>query len=58
MIFDEHFSIMLLTHDFTKNYLPVGKSIANSHQTCEVLNAIQLDTKEAVDQIFDKAIAA
>jgi uncharacterized protein len=58
MIFDEHFSIMLLTHDFTKNYLPAGKLIADSHKTCEVLNAIQLDTKEEVDQLFNKAIAA
>jgi predicted lactoylglutathione lyase len=32
--------------------------IADSHKTCEVLNAIQFDTKEDVDAFYEKVIAA
>jgi predicted lactoylglutathione lyase len=58
MVYDTNLTVMLLTHKFTQNFLPAHKSISNSHTTCEVLNALQLDSKEAVDQIFDKAIDA
>lgn len=58
MIWDENFMIMLLTHDFAKNFLPAGKTIADSHQTCEVLNALQFDSREEVDIFFEKAIMA
>lgn len=57
MVYDDNLSVMLLTHTFAKNFLPQGKSIADSHQTCEVLNALQFDSKEQVDTFFDKAIA-
>jgi uncharacterized protein len=49
---------MLLTHEFYTKFLPTGKVIADTHQTSAVLNALQFDTKEAVDAFFDKAIAA
>jgi predicted lactoylglutathione lyase len=58
MVYDETLSVMLLTHDFTKKFLPEHKRVADSHTTCEVLNAVQLDTKEAVDAFYEKAIAA
>lgn len=58
MVYDETLSVMLLTHAFTKNFLPVHKRVADSHTTCEVLNAVQLDTKEAVDAFYEKAITA
>ena len=58
MNYDDNLSVMLLTHSFMKNFLPQGKSIADSHQTCEMLNAVQFDSKEQVDIFFDKAIAA
>jgi predicted lactoylglutathione lyase len=49
---------MLLTHEFYKKFLPIGKIIADTYQTSAVLNALQFDSKEAVDAFFDKAIAA
>jgi predicted lactoylglutathione lyase len=57
MTWDETLSVMLLTHEFYTKFLPVGKVIA-SNTTSEVLNALQFDSKEAVDAFFDKAIAA
>ena len=50
--------VMLLTHDFTKTFLPAHKTIADSHKTCQVLNAIQLESKEQVDTLFAQAIQA
>jgi predicted lactoylglutathione lyase len=56
--YNDEFSLMLLTHDFTKTFLLSNKTIADSHKTCEVLNAVQLDSKDAVDALVEKAIAA
>jgi predicted lactoylglutathione lyase len=58
LAYNDEFSLMLLTHDFTKTFLPSNKTIADSHATCEVLNALQLDSKEAVDAFVQKAITA
>ncbi len=58
MMYWETLYVMLLTHDFMKRFLPASKTIANSKQTCQVLNALEMDSKEAVDALFDKAIAA
>lgn len=57
LTWDETLSVMLLTHEFYTKFLSVGKTIA-SNTASEVLNAIQFDSKEAVDAFFDKAIAA
>lgn len=46
--------VMLLEHDFYKTFLK-NKVIADSVQTCGVLLALTLDTKEAVQQFADKA---
>lgn len=58
MWYKDEFAVMLLSHEFTNTFLPAWKVIADSHKTCEVLNAIQVDSKEDVDAIFEKAIAA
>lgn len=58
MVYDETLSVMLLTHEFTKSFLPPQKTISDSHSTCEVLNALQLDSKEAVDTFAQKALDA
>ncbi len=58
MMYDDNLIVMLLSHDFTKNFLPEGRVIADSHKTCEVLNAIQFDSKEAVDTFFEKVVKA
>lgn len=58
MMWDENIYVMLLSHGFCKNFLPAEKTIADSHKTCEVLNALQFDSKETVDAFFEKAISA
>lgn len=58
MIWDDNIYVMLLTHEFTKGFLPEGKSIADSHKTCQVLNALSMNDKSDVDVIFEKAISA
>ena len=58
MEYDDNLVVMLLTHAFTKTFLPAGREVADAHKTCEVLNALEFDSKEAVDAFFDKAIAA
>lgn len=57
MIYDDTLSVMLLTPGFCANFLG-KKTIADSHITTEVLNALELDSREAVDIFFDKAITA
>jgi uncharacterized protein len=57
MIYDDTLSVMLLTHGFCANFLG-KKSVSDAHTTTEVLNALQLDSREAVDIFFDKAISA
>lgn len=58
MIRDDNIYVMLLTHEFTKKFLPEGKTIADSHKTCAVLNALSMNDKSDVDVMFDKAISA
>ena len=57
MIYDDTLSVMLLTPGFCANFLG-SKTISDAHTTTEVLNALQFDSREAVDTFFDKAIAA
>ena len=57
MVWDDTLSVMLLTHGFCAGFLG-KKTISDAHTTTEVLNALQLDSREAVDIFFDKAIAA
>lgn len=58
MVYDETLSVMLLSYEFTKNFLPAWKTIADSKKTCEVLNALQFESREVVDEFFNKAISA
>jgi predicted lactoylglutathione lyase len=58
MNYHDEFSLMLLSHGFISGFLPAHKNISDSHKTTEVLNAVQLDSREAVDAIFEKAIQA
>lgn len=57
MVYDDTLSVMLLTHGFCANFLG-KKTVSDAHTTTEVLNALELDSREAVDIFFDKAIAA
>jgi uncharacterized protein len=48
--------VMLLTHDKFRQFPP--RPVADAHSTSEVLIAISADSREAVDQITEKALAA
>jgi len=54
MVYDGNLLVMLLSHEFTKTFLPAHKTIADSHTSCEVLNAIQVENREAVDAFSKK----
>ena len=56
MVFTDVIHVMLLTHDKFAQFTP--KRIADAKETSEVLIAISADSREAVDEITDKALAA
>lgn len=56
MVFSETIHVMLLTHDKFSQFTP--KRIANAKETTEVLICISADSRDDVDTITDKAIAA
>ena len=58
MIYDDHLWVMLLSEDFFRTFLPQRKVISDSRTTTEVLNALSLDSREAVDTFYEKAIIA
>ena len=49
-------SAMLLTHEKFGPFTP--RPIADAHKTTEVLTALQLDSREAVDRMADLALAS
>lgn len=49
---------MLLTTGQMERFVPKGKTIADAHKTTETLLALSCDSKDAVNAMFDKAIAA
>ena len=56
MVFSDTIHVMLLTHDKFSQFTP--KRIADAHATSEVLIAISADSREAVDEITENALAA
>jgi hypothetical protein len=56
MVFSETIHVMLLTHDKFRQFTP--KRIADSHETSEVLICISADSRAAVDEITENALAA
>ena len=56
MVIDENIFSMLLTHEKFKQFTP--KAIVDAKTSSEVLIAISRDSREAVGELFDKAIAA
>ena len=56
MVFSETIHVMLLTHEKFAQFTP--KKIADAHETSEVLICISADSREAVDDITGKALAA
>ena len=56
MVLTDTIHVMLLTHDKFAQFTP--KAIADARQTSEVLICISEDSREGVDSITDKALAA
>ena len=56
MVFSDIIHVMLLTHAKFAQFTP--RRIADAHQTSEVLVAISMDSREEVDEIAGKALAA
>ncbi len=56
MVFSDVIHVMLLTHDKFAQFTP--KRIADAHATSEVLICISSDSREAVDDIAEKALGA
>lgn len=56
LVLGEHIYAMLVTEKFFKTF--IKKEIADTGRTTEVLNALQLESKEMVDDIIAKAVAA
>src|SRR6476619_152501 len=56
MVFTDVIHVMLLTHDKFAQFTP--KRIADAKQTSEVLICISADSREAVDEMTEKALAA
>ncbi|HEX8642015.1 MAG TPA: VOC family protein [Allosphingosinicella sp.] len=56
MVLSETIHVMLLTHDKFSQFTP--KRIADAHRTSEVLICISADSREAVDEITARALAA
>jgi hypothetical protein len=47
---------MLLTEEFFKTF--TGKPLANGHETTEVINCLSCESREEVDALVAKAVAA
>lgn len=56
MVLSEDGYVMLLTEAFFKGF--TKKEIADTGKTTEVINALSVESKAAVDEMYDKAIAA
>ena len=55
MIYDDTLSVMLLTRGFFQGFLGT-KTISHSLISTEVLNALQLDSRDAVDAFFEQVL--
>ena len=56
MVWSDEIVVMLLTHDFWKTF--TSKAIPNAANTAQVLLCLSQDSKEAVEEIVGKAVAA
>jgi predicted lactoylglutathione lyase len=56
IVFSDTIHVMLLTHDKYLQFSP--RPIADAHQTSQVLLCVTADTRDEVDSMVDKAVAA
>lgn len=57
VVISEHIYVMILREAFFKTFIP-GKEISEAAKNAEVLVALSADSKEKVNEIADKALAA
>lgn len=56
MIIDENIYVMLLVEEFFKTF--IRKDVANTAKATEVILAISAESREKVDELINKALAA
>ncbi|KAF0808752.1 hypothetical protein A167_02470 [Alcanivorax sp. S71-1-4] len=56
LVIDQGIHAMLVTEKRFMDFIP-GKRISNAHEQAEVLLALSRDSREAVDQMVDAALA-
>lgn len=56
LIISENIYAMLITEEYFKTF--TKKEIADATKTTEVINALSVESREVVDEMVDKAIAA
>ncbi len=56
MIISDSIFAMLLTEDFYKTF--TSKRIANAHEVSEVINCLSCESRQEVDDMVAKALAA
>lgn len=49
--------VMLLTHPKFKEFIPKNGGISDAHSATEVLVSLTMESREAVDHMFDKALS-
>ena len=57
MVWDDNLYVMLLTRDYFQTFTG-SKTVAFATTTCQVLNALSMDSKADVDALYEKAISA
>ncbi|HEX8357591.1 MAG TPA: VOC family protein [Segetibacter sp.] len=57
VVISEEIYAMILTEEFFKTFIP-DKQISDASKTTEVLVALSADSKDAVNELADKALAA
>lgn len=55
VVFSENIYVMILTHEKFQMFTP--KTISNAHETTEMMNALSYESKEAVDELMNKALS-
>jgi predicted lactoylglutathione lyase len=56
IVISEHITVMLMTEPHFKEF--TAKEIADASKTTQVILALSADSREAVDELADKALAA
>jgi predicted lactoylglutathione lyase len=56
VVIDEHVYLMVLTREFFATF--TSKPIADPHTSCQVQTALSADSREAVDAMLEKVLAA